>query len=80
MSYGESVNEGRFIQKTVKEDLILIFSHVYLRQKQLQKTLEATRRQPTEADPESMTCWAGWPSGPTYQPLFATTVLHCLKD
>ena len=79
MSFGESVNAGGFIQKTIKNDLIVIFNHVYPRRKQLQKTLEDIKRQPTEADPETMRDKRDRGFS-TCRPLFATTVLHRLKD
>jgi hypothetical protein len=47
---------------------------------QLRNTPEDSRRQTMEADPKRMTCGAGQPSGPTWQPLFVTSVLHRLKD
>jgi hypothetical protein len=40
---------GGFIQKTIKVDRIIIFNHIYLRQKQLGKDLEGTRRLSTKA-------------------------------
>ena len=59
MSFGESMNVGGFIQKTVKGDLIVRLHYIYLRRKLLVKDLEHTRRQPTKADLERLTCGAG---------------------
>jgi hypothetical protein len=39
-SFGESVNAGGFIQKTVKGDLFVKANHIYPRWHQLRKTLE----------------------------------------
>jgi hypothetical protein len=44
------VNAGGFIQKTVKVDLNVGFNRNYPRRKQLQKILEDSRRQTTEAE------------------------------
>jgi hypothetical protein len=52
MSFGESVFSAGFIQKTIKVDPNIRFNRNYLRQKQLQKVLEDTRRQTTEEDHE----------------------------
>jgi hypothetical protein len=61
MSFGKSVFLAGFIQKTVQVDLIARINHVYPWQKQLQKTLEDTRRQPSMTDPKRMISGAGWP-------------------
>ena len=63
MSFGESVFLVGFIQKTVKEDLFVKANHVYPRWYRLGKTLEHSRRQPTKADLEWLTCGAGRPVG-----------------
>ena len=70
MSFGKSVNGGGFIQKTVKEDLIIIFNHIYSPQKQLQKTLEG---KPPKQRADG--CQVGL-VGPTYRPvgMWATLV------
>jgi hypothetical protein len=48
MSFGKSVNVGGFIQKTSKVDPIVRSNHVHLWENQYGKTLEASRRSPTE--------------------------------
>jgi hypothetical protein len=51
---------GGFIQKTIKEDLLIKGNHGILC-KQRGKTLEHFRRQPTEVEPKRLTYWTGQP-------------------
>ena len=50
MSFSESMFVGGFNQKTVKVDPIVRLNRNYPRRKQLQKTLEDSRRQTTKAE------------------------------
>jgi hypothetical protein len=77
MSFGESVFSTGFTKKTGKGDLFVKANQVYPQRNRRGKTLEHSGRQLTEADHKWMTCGAGQPSGPTYQPPFVTSVLHC---
>ena len=70
-------------QKIAKEDLFVKGNHGIPPHKQRGKTLEDSRRLYTEDDHDRLT-WgagrphlqAGWPMGPTNQPLLRTSVSH----
>ena len=54
MSFDKSVFSTRFIQKTIKVDLHVIFNRAYLQRNGHQKTLEDSRGLHTEAEPECL--------------------------
>jgi hypothetical protein len=60
MSFGESVFQVGFNQKTAKEDLFIKGNHGISSRKQRGKTLEDSRRRITEAEPGTLTCGADW--------------------
>ena len=85
MSFGKSVFSAGFNQKTAKEALFVKGNRIIPQDKQRGKTLEDSRRLSTKAEPETLTCGAGWPHmqaarplGSTSQPLVAKSVLHRL--
>jgi hypothetical protein len=49
-----------FNHKTAKEDLLVEENHIILQDKQRGKTLEDSMRLSSEAEPEPLTCGAGW--------------------
>jgi hypothetical protein len=49
------------MEDTAKEDLFIKRNHGILPRKQCGKTLEDSRRLSIEAEPEPLTCGAGWP-------------------
>jgi hypothetical protein len=61
MSFGEFIFVGGFNQKTIKVDPIVKLNRNYPRWKQLQKTLEDSRRQTTEVEGKWLPGGAGWP-------------------
>jgi hypothetical protein len=86
MSFGESVLSAGFIQKTIKEDLIVKGNNEIPPWKR-GKTLEDSRRLSTEDDRERVKCGAsrphlqaGWPMRSTSQSLLCTSVSHRLLD
>ena len=85
MSYGESVNEGRFIQKTVKGDLFVKGNYGIPPHKQRGKILEDSRRLSTKADTKGLPygadrphLQAARPLGPLVSLRVAMSVLHRL--
>ena len=76
MSFGESVFLAGFNQKTAKEDLFIKGNHGNPQRDQRGKTLEDSRRLSTKA---GLHLPASQPMGPSYQPLFAMSVLHRLR-
>ena len=87
MSFGEFVFAAGFNQKIVKVDLFVKVNHIYPQRNLCGKTLEHSRRQPTKADLEGLTCGAdrphlqgGRPMGPTCHAIFQMSVLHHLLD
>ena len=61
MSFGESMFVGGFNQKTINVDPIVRLNHNYPRQKQLQKTLEDSKRQITKVEGRWLLGGAGLP-------------------
>jgi hypothetical protein len=80
MSFGESVFSAGFIQKTVKEDLIVKGNNEIPLRKQRENTLKDSRRLSTEDDRERVKCGASRPMGSTSQSLLRTSVSHRLLD
>jgi hypothetical protein len=85
MSFGEYVFLAGFNQKTAKGDLFVKGNHEIPPWLLREKTLEDSRRYSTEGGHEPLISGAGrpyllggQPVGPTCQPLFVTSVLHCL--
>ena len=73
MSFGEFVFSVGFIQKDDKEDLFLKGNHGIPPRKQCRKTLEHSRRQPTEAESERLTSGASQPHLQAARPPGSTT-------
>ena len=74
MSFGESVFSARFIQKIVKEDLIVEGNYGIPLRNLRGKTLEGSRRQITKAGLDPLPCGAGQPIVGATQPLWAPLV------
>jgi hypothetical protein len=86
-NFGKSVFSVGFIQKTVKEDLIIKGNNEIPPRKQHGKTLEDSRRLSTEDDYERLKYGAGRPHlqasrpmGSISQSLLRTSVSHRLLD